>query len=230
MEQTLLELEQEEEMKNVRNAKNIYIARMKKEKNDIKNIEEKENQKRTNFENLKKIKQLDKYSKITTQQKLMSRIFSIKYIESLKKNTISLLNPIFKDYKSVEVKDKFNKLIYDDIDKVILLHDSVWKSVSNYKIEILDKDKKLHSNIVSKRKEEAAKLKSDQERIKKEQEEKKRIEEEEKIIRRKNRALLRLKRDFNRDIFNIPVIKGEYLSVEISEIDNMNNEGPYGIN
>ncbi len=228
LEQSVLELEQEEEIKNIRNAKTIFLARLMKEKDDIRQQEEKENENKNNFENYKKIKRLDKYSKISTQQKLMSRIFSINYLQNLKTCTINLLKPTFKDYKTIAFKDNYNRIIYEEIDIRIKKNNSIENSVSEINNSILENNKKLHSDIVSNRKQLLIQQKEQAERKRIEDEEHKHIEKEKQIERRKHRAILRLERNLQQIIFNQPNMKGAYYVEDISEINNLFGEGSYG--
>jgi hypothetical protein len=227
LEQTVLELEQEEEIKNIRNAKTLYLARLIKERDDIKQLEEKENESKNNFENYKKIKRLDKYSKISTQQKLMSRAFSINYLKDLKKCTIDLLKPTFKDYKIIAFKDKYNRIIYDQIDDHIKNNSTIQNSVLEINNFILDKDKKQHSDLIANRKQMIINKKEEEERKRIQEEENKKIEKEKQIERRKHRAILRLHRNLQLSIFNQPTIKAAYHLEDISEINNMFGEGSF---
>jgi hypothetical protein len=228
LEQTILELEQEEEIRNIRNAKSIFLARLMKEKDDIRQLEEKENEKKNNFENFKKIKRLDKYSKISTQQKLMSRVFSINYLKNLKNCTINLLKPTFKDYKTIAFKDNYNRIIYEQIDNKLKTEENLKNAIINMNKSILSNNKKTHTDIVMNRKQLFIQQKEEAEKKRIADEEKKKLEKEQQAERRKKRAIFRLERDLQNYIFNQSNVKGPYHIEDIGEINNMYGEPAYG--
>jgi hypothetical protein len=229
LEQSVFELEQEEEIKNIRKSKQLFLARLMKEKDEIKQLEEKENDKKNNFENFKKIKRLDKYSKISTQQKLMSRVFSISYLQKLKNCTIDLVKNTYKDYKTITLKDIYNKSIYEEIDKNLKMNEAVLNSIIDITNNIHENNKHSHLEVVINRKQSIIRQKQEAEKKRIADEEQRKIEKEQQIERRKKRAILRLERNVQQSIINQPLLKGPYYSEDISEINNMNGDGPFGI-
>jgi hypothetical protein len=227
LEQSTLELEQEEEMKNIRQARTNYLARLHKEKMERKDIEEVEIKRRNDFENVKKIKKLDKFSKICTQQKLISRVFSKVYLQGFTKRTVSSMSSLFKNFNTIKVQDKFNNLIYPEIEKLLYVDNNTGDFLYSVDNDIKESDKGTHAEVVNARKQKAINRRLDEESRKQEEDERQRIALEEQKERRRKRAILRLQRDIGKEIFGNPNTKGEYNNEEITEVDNNEGEGAY---
>jgi hypothetical protein len=229
LEQATLELEQEEEMKNIRQARTAYIAKLNKEKQERKEIEEVEIKRKNDFDNVKRIKKLDKFSKISTQQKLISRMFSKVYLQDFTKKTVRSMTSMFKNYSRIAVQDKYNNSLYQQVEDIQQRESEVYDSLIKIETAFRENDRTKHSEVVNAKKQRDIERKLEAERKRLEEDELTRIEKEKQVVRQKERAILRLHRDIEKEIFNNPNTKGEYNNEEITEIDNYENEGSYSI-
>jgi hypothetical protein len=227
LEQSTLELEQEEEMKNIRQARTNFLARLHKEKMERKEIEDVEIKRKNDFENVKKIKKLDKFTKICTQQKLISRVFSKVYLQGFTKTTVTSMSSLYKNFNTIKVQDKYNSTIYPEIDKLLYIDEKTLDTLYSIESKLNDTNKEKHSNVVNAKKQIAIQKKLEEDRLKQEEKERQQIALEEQKERRRKRAILRLQRDIGKEIFGNPTTKGEYNNEEITEIDNNESDGAY---
>jgi hypothetical protein len=229
LEQSTLELEQEEEMKNIRQARTNFLARLHKEKMERKEIEEKEIKRKNDFDNVKKIKKLDKFSKISTQQKLISRVFSKVYLQGFTKKTIGSMSSMFKKFGDIKIKDKYNGVLYNEVEKLQTNDEVLSNAISYFNNMYIDSAINTHSSIVNEKKQKAIQKKLDEETRRQEAVENERIAKLEQIERRKKRTVLRLQRDIQKEIFDNQINQESENVDSVTEINNFDDEGPYGI-
>ena len=110
LEQSLLELEQEQEIENLRQAKLMYSKKRNDDSKRIKNLEEKEIQKKYNNDAKKEVRKQMRETRKKTQKELISRFISKTYLRDLVKNSYNDLihRCQFRDYTNSTVKDKTN--------------------------------------------------------------------------------------------------------------------------
>lgn len=133
LEQTDLELREEEEIKKIRDAKAEYLKRIREDKMRIKKIEDEEIKLKKEVDNKKGLKMIEKNFKKNTQKKLMSKVFSKNFLKNFRNdcfksltnqgmfinNSIPLVNDnvtqfIFNESENVNNEDnQINNFIYD---------------------------------------------------------------------------------------------------------------------
>ena len=92
LEQTDLELREEEEIKRIREAKADITKRLSDDKFRIKKIEEEEIRLKKDIDNRKGLKLIEKNFKKNTQKKLISKVFAKCILKDLKKNCYNCLS------------------------------------------------------------------------------------------------------------------------------------------
>ena len=96
LEQSLLELEQEEEIENLREAKLMYSKKRNDDGKRIKNLEDREIQKKYNNDAKKEHRKQIRDRRKKTQKELLSRVISKTYLRDLVKNSYNDL--IYRGY------------------------------------------------------------------------------------------------------------------------------------
>ena len=162
LEQALLELTEEQEIKNIREAKLKFSKRNADEKAKIKKIELEEINRRKDIETIKKQNKLDKEKKVAVQQKIFSRITSKKYLSELCNNTLNLLseNNYFNNYKVIYLKEITFKEI-NHTSKVLstkdeellqtstsLIQDSILNKLIGHKIFMQERREKQRQDLL----------------------------------------------------------------------------------
>ena len=230
LEQSLLEIEQEDEIASLREAKLMYFKKNNDEFKRIKNLEDREIQKKYNNDAKKDDRKKKREIRKTTQKELISRVMSKTYLRDLLKNSYSDLihRGQFKNYISISVKNKTNEIIAQGTQK---LNNAFINMQSYLKDKIKDKYKNLenshkksienHHNLLD----EIARQKE----IKKKREEEEKIRAEEaKKERRRKRKIERIKKEIKESIIDNGVQKGDAYNEEIVEIGNSNKDDePY---
>jgi len=229
IEQALLELHEEEEIKNLRDMKQIYIKKFQEEKLRMKNIEKIEIRLKKDNDALKKLKILERITKIKTQQKLFTRSFAKSYLTNLARSSVNdlLKKSMFVDYSKVLMKNKLNEELYNQVEKQILSEEKISSTWQNIPSNIQADNKKLHRLNIEEHKRMIQAKHEVEERMKKEAEEIRRLEDEDRIEKKRLRAIRRLKESIRKNIFDLGLIKNEYNLEVISEIDNYEEEGQY---
>jgi hypothetical protein len=230
LEQTDLELMEEAEMKNLYDTKAAFLRKFKAQKEEIKKLEEEEIKRKKEHDDIKKRRRLEKISRIDTQQKLVSRMFSKAFLRNFKENTIKDLslrgafmnftNVIIKDdmnqfnIKQAQTENEYNNLVLHTLNSLMEDHE---KNVTDqHKAKIMER-----RDMIQRKREEA-------ERKRLEEEERKRKEEEDRLERRRIRKIKRIRESIRKTVFETPILRNEFYLEDISEIDNYLNEGPYG--
>ena len=230
LEQSLLELEQEQEIENLRQAKLMYSKKRNDDSKRIKNLEEKEIQKKYNNDAKKEIRNQIRETRKKTQKQLISRFISKTYLRDLAKNSYKDLihRCQFRDYTNSTVKDKTNFIITSGSKK---LH-TAFTNMNNFiKENISSKLKNLentHIKAVEDRHKLLAEIARQKEIIRQREEEARIRAEEAKKERRRLRKIERIKREIKAAIIDTGVSKSDAYSEETTEIGNFDkNEEPY---
>ena len=230
LEQSLLELEQEQEIENLRQAKLMYSKKRNDDSKRIKNLEEKEIQKKYNNDAKKEIRKQMRETRKKTQKELISRFISKNYLRDLVKNSYQDLihRCQFRNYSNTTIKDKTNFIITLGSKK---LHDVFTNMNSFIKDKISSKYKNIettHAKAVEDRHNLLAEIARQKEIIRKREEEARIRAEEAKKERRRLRRIERIKREIKASIIDTGVSKSDAYSEETTEIGNFEkNDEPY---
>jgi hypothetical protein len=230
LEQSLLEIEQEDEIANLREAKLMYIKKKNDNDKRIKNLEDREIQKKYNNDAKKENRKKNREIRKTTQKELISRVISKKYLRDLLTNAYTDLihRGQFKNYTSISVKNKTNNILMSGSQKL----NKAFTNMKNYlqdKIKNKYKDiENSHQKSVEKRHELLAEIARQKEIKRKREEDEKIRAEEAKKERRKKRKIERIKKEIKTTIIDNGIQKGEAYSEEMVEIGNFNKDDePY---
>ena len=230
LEQSLLEIEQEDEIANLREAKLMYSKKNNDEFKRIKNLEDREIQKKYNNDAKKDHRRKMREIRKKTQKELISRVMSKTYLRDLLQNSYKDLihRGQFKDYTSIAVKNKTNDIIEKGTKKI----SNAFINMKNYLNDTL---KNKYQNIENAHKKSIENRHNILDEIARQKEIKKKREEEEKIRaeeakkeRRRRRKIERIKKEIKVSIIDNGVQKGDAYSEEIVEIGNFNKDDePY---
>ena len=230
LEQSMLELEQEEEIENLREAKLMYSKKKNEDKKRIKNLEDREIQKKYNNDAKKGHRNQIRERRKKTQKELISRVISKTYLRDLLKNSYNdlIFRGQFRDYTSSAVKNKTNSILMAGSSKL----STAFKNMNNFIKDNLNNKLKKFENIHIKSVEERHKLLEEiarQKEIIRKREEEARIKAEEaKKERRRLRKIERIKKEIKAAIIDTGVAKTDAYSEETTEIGNDNkSDEPY---
>ena len=230
LEQSLLEIEKEDEIANSREAKLMYLKKINEENKRIKNLEDREIQKKYNSDAKKDQRCQARELRKKTQKELICRVISKTYLKDLLKNSYTDLvhRGQFKNYSTVSVKDKTTKILMTGTQKLI----SAFNNMRSYLSDKLNNKYKnfetLHKKSVEDRHAFLQEIERQKELKKKREEEEKIRAEEAKKERRRKRKIERIKKEIKAAIIDNGVQKSDAYSEEMVEIGNFNNnEEPY---
>ena len=230
LEQSMLELEQEEEIENLREAKLMYSKKKNEDTKRIKNLEDREIQKKYNNDAKKDHRRQIRERRKKTQKELISRVISKTYLRDLIKNSYNdlIFRGQFRDYTSSIVKNKTNGILMSGSKKL----NTAFNNMRNFIQDNLNNKFKNFENIHQKAVDERHKLLEEiarQKEIIRKREEEARIKAEEaKKERRRLRKIDRIKKEIKASIIDTGVAKSDAYSEETTEIGNENkNEEPY---
>ena len=230
LEQSMLELEQEQEIENLKQDKLMYSKKRNDDSKRIKNLEEKEIQKKYNNDAKKEIRKQTRETRKKTQKQLISRFISKTYLRDLVKNSYQdlIYRCQFRDYSNATVKDKTNFIIVSGSKK---LHTVFTNMNSFIKDSISNKLKAIensHIKAVDDRHKFLDKIAKQREIIRQREEEARIRAEKAKIERRKLRRIERIQKETKTGIIDNGVSKGDAFSEETTEIGNFEkNDEPY---
>ena len=230
LEQSLLELEQEEEIENLREAKLMYSKKKNDDNKRIKNLEDREIQKKYNNDAKKEHRKQIRERRKVTQKELISRVISKTYLRDLVKNSYNdlIYRGHFRDYTSSVVKNKTNEIIMNGSQKL----NTVFNNMKNFlKDSLSNKHKKFentHITAVEERHKLLEKIARQKEIIRQREEEARIRAEEAKKERRRLRKIERIKKEIKAAIIDTGVAKSDAYSEETTEIGNEDkNDEPY---
>ena len=230
LEQSLLELEQEEEIENLREAKLMYSKKKNDDSKRIRNLEDREIQKKYNNDAKKEHRKQIRERRKVTQKELISRVISKAYLRDLLKNSYNdlIYRGHFRDYTSSVVKNKTNEIIMKGSQKL----NTAFNNMKNYIKDSLNNKYKNFENSHVKAVEERHKLLEEiarqKEIIRKREEEARIRAEEAKKERRRLRKIERIKKEIKAAIIDTGVAKSDAYSEETTEIGNADkNDEPY---
>jgi len=230
LEQSILEIEQEDEIANLREAKAMYIRTQNEDDDRIKDLENKEIQMKFNHDTKKeKLKQKRELRK-NTQRELMSRVIAKHYLKFLEENAIKDLSErnMFRKYKMTKIKNKTNEKIKIGSEKLCIYYKNMLNYVQNMEINKNNDLINIHKESVNKHHIYLQKLKEQEERKKKEEEERIIAEDLARKERRRLRKIERIKKEIKAAIVDNGVSKSDVYNEEFNEIGNFNkNDEPY---
>ena len=233
LEQSLLEIGQEDEIATLREAKAMYQRRKNDDDKRLRNLEDREIQLKFNHDTKKEKRRVQREKRKTTQRELISRVMSKAYLKNIYKNSMNDLvrRGQFRNYTSTTIKNISNTKIKEGSEKL----SKVFKNMLDY-IDNLEEQKRKefidrHTNAVNAHKEYLKKYEEQCERHRKEEEERLIREDLERKERRRKRREERIKKEIKTAIVDTGVVKGEALNEEFTEIGNYGNdtEGYIGI-
>lgn len=230
LEQSVLEIEQEDEAKNLRNAKLMYYQKSQEEQERINSLENYEKQKKMNNDIKKEERKQLREVRKKTQKQLISRFISKTYLQNLINNSIIDLKRrgFFNDFVSIGVKTKTNKIITSGCQKLDIIQNNVKNYINDKLISKLTNLEKKHKNSIDDRHLYLIKLAKQKELLKKRAEEEKIRMEQARIERRRQRKINRIKNEIKTSMVDNPVIKDVPNNCDMVEIGNyFNNEEPY---
>ena len=230
LEQSLLEIEQEDEIASLREAKLMYSKKKDDENKRIKNLEDREIQKKYNNDAKKEHRKEMREKRKKTQKELISRVMSKTYLRDLLKNSYNdlIYRGQFTNYTSISVKNKTNDILVKGTEKLNNMFINM-KSYLNDKLKNKYKNiENSHRKAIDNRHNLLNEIERQKEiRRKREEEEKIRAEEAKKERRRK-RKIERIKKEIKTSIIDNGIQKGDAYSEEIVEIGNFDKDDePY---
>ena len=230
LEQSLLEIEQEDEIASLREAKLMYSKKKDDENKRIKNLEDREIQKKYNNDAKKEHRKEIREKRKKTQKELISRVMSKTYLRDLLKNSYNdlIYRGQFTNYTSISVKNKTNDILVKGTEKLNNMFINM-KSYLNDKLKNKYKNiENSHRKAIDNRHNLLNEIERQKEiRRKREEEEKIRAEEAKKERRRK-RKIERIKKEIKTSIIDNGIQKGDAYSEEIVEIGNFDKDDePY---
>ena len=230
LEQSLLELEQEEEIENLRAAKLMYSKKKNEDSKRIRNLEDREIQKKYNNDSKKEHRKQIRERRKKTQKELISRTISKVYLRDLLKNSYNDLihRGQFRDYTSSAVKNKTNEIIMKGSQKL----NTAFCNMLNFIKDSLNNKYKnfesIHTKSVDDRHKLLEEIARQKEIIRKREEEARIKAEEEKKERRRLRKIERIKKEIKAAVVDTGVAKSDAYSEETVEIGNDGkNDEPY---
>ena len=230
LEQSLLELEQEEEIENLRAAKLMYSKKKNEDSKRIRNLEDREIQKKYNNDSKKEHRKQIRERRKKTQKELISRTISKVYLRDLLKNSYNDLihRGQFRDYTSSAVKNKTNEIIMKGSQKL----NTAFCNMLNFIKDSLNNKYKnfesIHTKSVDDRHKLLEEIARQKEIIRKREEEARIKAEEEKKERRRLRKIERIKKEIKAAVVDTGVAKSDAYSEETAEIGNDGkNDEPY---
>ncbi len=166
LEQTDLELREEEEIKKIREAKADFLKRIKEDKMRIKKIEEEELKLKKEVDNKKGLKLIEKNFKKNTQKKLVSRVFAKNFLRNFQKDSYKALTAqgLFIDNSVPLVQDIVTQYVFNEAEKANTEDGKVSKFIENVYVNIGLGAKNLHKNVIDQHRENLRQAKIDEER------------------------------------------------------------------
>ena len=230
LEQSMLELEQEEEIENLREAKLMYSKKKNEDTKRIKNLEDREIQKKYNNDAKKDHRKQIRERRKKTQKELISRVISKTYLRDLIKNSYNdlIFRGQFRDYTSSIVKNKTNGILMSGSEKLNTAFNNMRNFIQDNLNNKLKNFENIHQKAVNERHKLLEEIARQKEIIRKREEEARIKAEEAKKERRRLRKIERIKKEIKTSIIDTGVAKSDAYSEETTEIGNENkNEEPY---
>ena len=230
LEQSMLELEQEEELENLREAKLMFSKRKNEDNKRIKNLEDREIQRKYNNDAKKDHRNQMREKRKKTQRELISRVISKTYLRDLVKNSYNdlIYRGQFRDYTSSIVKNKTNGILMSGSEKLNTAFNNMRNFIQDNLNNKLKNFENIHQKAVNERHKLLEEIARQKEIIRKREEEARIKAEEAKKERRRLRKIERIKKEIKTSIIDTGVAKSDAYSEETTEIGNENkNEEPY---
>lgn len=166
LEQTDLELREEEEIKKIREAKAEFLKRIKEDKLRIKKIEEEEIKLKKEVDNKKGLKLIEKNFKKNTQKKLMSKVFAKNFLRNFQKDAYKALTAqgIFIDQNVPLVQDAVTQYVFNEAEKAKSDDRLVTKFIGDVYVNLSVSAKTMHRNVIEQHRENLKQAKIDEER------------------------------------------------------------------
>ncbi len=165
LEQTDLELREEEEIKKIREAKAEFLKRVKEDKMRIKKIEEEEIKIKKETDNKKGLKLIEKNFKKNTQKKLVSKVFAKNLLRGFQKDAFKSLTAqgIFIDHYVPLVQDAVRHFVFSESEKANNDDQNVTKFIGDVYVNLSTAAKRMHRNVIGQHMENLRQAKIDEE-------------------------------------------------------------------
>jgi hypothetical protein len=165
LEQSDLEIREEEEIKRIRDAKSEFLKRIKEDKARIKKIEEEEIKIKNDMDNKKGLKIIEKNFRKSTQKKLVSKVFSKCFLKSLEKNSLDLLSKqgLFLNKNIPLVKNKLNEFVASESENNSITDQNLFDFNFNMIRNLCENKTQKHKEVVIERYEYLKLMKIDEE-------------------------------------------------------------------
>ena len=165
LEQTDLELREEEEIKKIREAKAEFLKRVKDDRIRIKKVEEEEIKLKKDIDNKKGLKLIEKNFRKNTQKKLMSKVFAKSFLKNFEKDSFKALTTqgVFMNNNIPLVRDNVTQYIFNESEKVNIADNSITTLISNLFTNINQNSKNLHKKVIEQHREDLRQAKIDEE-------------------------------------------------------------------
>jgi hypothetical protein len=166
LEQTDLELREDEEIKKIREAKAEFLKRIKEDKMRIKKVEEEEIKLKKEVENKKGLKLIEKNFKKNTQKKLMAKVFSKCFLMKFQKDVYKELSAqgMFIDHNVLSVQDAVTQFVFNESEKVNIDDNQVCNFIGNVYTSLNLVAKNRHRNLIEQHMKNLRQAKIDEER------------------------------------------------------------------
>jgi hypothetical protein len=229
LEQVNLELNEEDEIKRIREAKTNFTKRLVDEKQRVLKVEDEEIKKKRDNDNIKKLKKAEKANRANAQRKVISRLFAKTYFKNIKVNSLTFLGErgLFNNYIIESTKDKLRGIIHTEAENLEIEESELDKLLDNVDDQLLKNETVEHKSTLAKHNKEMEEEKQRMEIKRGLEEEEAKKKWEGKLERARKKKLLRLQEEIQKAIFDQPLVKGEVIGEDISEIDNLQQDGPY---
>lgn len=166
LEQTDLELREEEEIKKIREAKAEFLKRIKEDKMRIRKIEEEEIKLKKEVDNKKGLRLIEKNFKKNTQKKLMSKIFAKNFLRNFQRDAYKALSGqgMFIDHNVPLVQDAVTQYVFNQAEKANNDDNKVTAFIGNLYVNLGLSAKTMHRNVIEQHRENLRQAKIDEER------------------------------------------------------------------
>jgi hypothetical protein len=166
LEQTDLELREEEEIKKIRVAKAEFLKNMKDDKLRVKKIEEEEIKLKKEMDNKKGLKLMERNFKKNTQKKLTSKIFAKNFLKNFKSETFKILTleGIFLKEEIPIILDNVRQNIINESENVTLDDKNVANFINDIYTNLHLEAKNKHKNVIENYREGLRQARIDEER------------------------------------------------------------------
>ena len=165
LEQSDLEIREEEEIKRIRDAKADFLKRIREDRARIKKIEEEEIKLKKDMDNKKGLKLIEKSFRKNTQKKLVSKVFSKCFLKNLEKNSTDVLikQGIFLNQDIPFIKNDINDFVFTKSENNNIMDNKLVEFNFDLTKNLNEMQTKKHKEVIIERKKYLQQMKIDEE-------------------------------------------------------------------